>query len=96
MDVPKHLVHSADTTSWKRSLGTTDKNLAAIKRAELTAFYKAEIVRLEGMLVGMETQEARDLVDRAFELFAARKGSLDPVIRACLTIINVQARQSWG
>lgn len=96
MDVPKRLMELAGVTSWRKSLGTTDERLAAIKRANLTAHYKGEIIRLDGMLTGKVAQDARDLVDRAFEVWAARKGSLDPVVRAMLTFITLRVRQSWS
>ena len=96
MDVPARLRGLVGKTSWKHSLGTSDKNIAAIKRADLTAHYKAVVVRLDGLLSGSEALEGRDLVDRALEILAARKGSLDPVIRAFLMLITFRARESWG
>jgi hypothetical protein len=42
-DVPKRLQGLAGVTSWRKSLGTSDPHLAAIKRAQLTAYYKAEV-----------------------------------------------------
>jgi integrase len=96
MDVPERLHALAGKTSWRHSLGTADANVAAIKRAQLTSYYKAEVVRLDGILAGAGQKEARDLVDRALEILAARKGSLDLVVRALLTVITLRARQSWG
>jgi integrase len=96
LDVPARLRGLVGKTSWKHSLQTTDKQVAAVKRAELTSHYKAEIVRLDGILATSESQDAKLLVDRALELMAARNGSLDSVIRAVLTFMTLRARQSWG
>lgn len=96
LDVPKHLVPLVGKTSWKFSLRTTDPALAAIKRAQWTAHYKAEIIRLNGVLAAAATIDARELVDRALEVLAAQKGSLDNVVRAILMFITLRARQSWG
>ena len=49
MDVPKHLVPLVGKTTWRFSLGTTDPNIAAVKRAQWTAHYKGEIIRLNGL-----------------------------------------------
>jgi integrase len=96
MDVPKRLQALAGTTSWKQSLGTSDPQVAAITRARLTAHYKGEVMRLDGMLATATTKNARDLVDRALEVLAAQKGSLDSIVRAILMFITLRARQSWG
>lgn len=96
MDVPRRLQALAGTTSWRHSLGTTDPKIAAIKRAQLTAHYKAEVIRLSGMLAAAHVHEAKDLVDRAIEVLAARLGTLDAAIRANLLLIAHQARQSWS
>jgi hypothetical protein len=96
MDVPVRLRPLVGKTTWKQSLRTTDKTLAAIKRAQLTSDHKAEIVRLDGLLAGQELREARDLVDRSLELLAAKVGSLDHIIRSFLTLMTLSARQSWS
>lgn len=96
MDVPKHLVLLAGKTTWRFSLGTTDPQVAEIKRAQWTAHYKAEIVRLNGLYRDRALQDSRDLVGRALDLLAARMGSMDVVIRAHLLLISHQARHSWG
>ena len=38
---------------------------------------------------------AHELVDRALEVLAAQKGSLDALVRAILMFITLRARQSW-
>lgn len=96
MDVPKHLVPLVGKTTWRFSLGTTDPDLAAIKRAGWTAHYKTEIVRLNGLLASKSLQDSRDLVNRALDLLAVRMGSMDDAIRANLLLITHQARHSWG
>lgn len=96
LDVPARLQKLVGKTSWKQSLHTADKDIAAIKRAELTSFFRAEILRLDGQLVRAETEEGRTLVDRALEVWTARNGSLDAVVRAILTFMTLRVRQSWG
>ena len=39
-------------TTWKQSLGTTDPQLAKIRRAELSAYYLFEVKRLDDELAG--------------------------------------------
>jgi integrase len=96
LDVPIRLRGLVGKTAWKQSLHTSDKRLAAVKRAELTSFYKAEIIRLDGVLGALEADDARELVDRALEILAARKGSYDAVVLGILIFMTLRARQSWG
>jgi hypothetical protein len=96
MDVPKHLIPLVGKTTWRFSLGTTDSNIAAMKRAQWTAHYKGEIIRLNGLHRDQALQNSRDLVGRALDLLAARLGSMDDAIRAHLLLITHQARHSMG
>ncbi|WP_150125400.1 site-specific integrase [Sphingomonas sp. LM7] len=96
LDVPHRLRALVGKTSWKCSLGTIDPYFAAIKRAELTAFYHAEIVRLDGVLKNAVQRESTELVDEGLGVLAARKGSLDNVVYAMLLALSMRVRNSWG
>lgn len=96
MDVPERLQALAGTSSWRRSLKTSDPQPADIRRAQLAAFYKGEVIRLDGILAAAAAMNARELVDRALDVLAAQKGSLDAVVRVILVFITLRARQSWG
>ena len=96
MDVPARHRAKVGKTSWQHSLGTSDPQIAAIKRAEWTARYKAEVKRLDDELARQATIDAEALVDAAFAVMASRNGSLDAVMVGLLNILALYVRSSWG
>lgn len=96
MDVPPDLRGLVGKTSWTFSLKTSDPQEAAIKRAYWTAHYKAEVLRLRGLLANKRLQDNREAVGRALAVVATRMKSMDDAIRANLLLITHQARHSWG
>ena len=96
MDVPARHRAKVGKTSWQHSLGTSDPQIAAIKRAEWTARYKAEVKRLDDERARQATIDAEALVDAAFVVMASRNGSLDAVMVGLLNILALYVRSSWG
>lgn len=87
MDVPARHRAAVGKTSWQHSLETSDPQIAAIKRAEWTAFYKAEVKRLDDELARHESMAAEALVDAAIASTVDRNGSPDAVMVALLNIL---------
>lgn len=96
MDVPARHRAAVGKTSWQHSLETSDPQVAAIKRAEWTAFYKAEVKRLDDELARHESMAAEALVDAAIARMVDRNGSPDAVMVALLNILALHVRSSWG
>lgn len=96
MDVPARHRVKVGKTSWQHSLGTTDSQIAAIKRAEWTAHYKAEVKRLDDQLAQNIIVGAEATVDAAIEQMTVRNGSLDAVMVGLLTLLALHVRSSWG
>ena len=96
MDVPARHRATVGKTSWQHSLETTDPQIAAIKRAEWTAFYKAEVKRLDDQIARVVILEAEAVVDNALQAMADRNGSLDAVMVWLLILLAMDVRRFWG
>jgi integrase len=95
MDVPARLRPLVGQTSWKHSLGTTDPNLAAKRRAEYIAHYKAEVIRLDAELADADRGSARALIDKGIDAIAVEKRSRDLAIRILLALVFRLVMRPW-
>ena len=87
MAVPRDIRHLVGKVEWTASLGTTDPVAAAARRAELTAFYKNEVLRLRGQLAQKSVKDALRLLDRGSERLATIRGSMDKAIAEQLALL---------
>ena len=94
--VPKDLISIVGKTEWGCSLRTTDPVVAAVKRAELLAFHKSEILRLRGQLARQSLDQATGLVDTALDRLGKIRGSMDAAIAQQLTLLASHVCDSWA
>jgi len=96
MAVPKDIQHVIGKTAWTQSLRTTDATLAAERRGELVAHFKAIIrqsregVEREGAVIAVQ------MLDSAFDKLAQRRGSMDAAIADRLTSLAHCVIDSWS